>query len=97
MRKKRTNTPHKVDPNNQIGHTFESPHDFRPFGYYVCGGLDITGEHTAMDAQVTYDSEEDIKAGCAVDSFTDPTVGFFDVAESMGVEAANAYMEQKTE
>lgn len=77
--------------------TFQASRSFREFGYYVQGGMDVTGEHTDMSASVSYDSQEEIDNGCGVDSFTDPTVGFFDVAESMGVEAAENFSKQKTE
>lgn len=67
---------------------FKSSNPYQSFGHYVLGGLDVTGEHLQMDANVTYDSEQDIKDGCGVDALADPTVGFFQVAESMGVETA---------
>lgn len=67
---------------------FKSAHKFRSFGFYVLGGMDITGEHLEMNTPVTYDTEEDINNGCEVDSFTDPTVSFFDVAENLGADVA---------
>ena len=72
-----------------VEHRFQSSMPYHSFGYYVLGGMDITGEHLEMNSQVTYDSDEDIGNGCEVDALSDPTVGFFQVAESMGVETAN--------
>lgn len=68
---------------------FQASNRYHSFGHYVLGGLDVTGEHLEMNSQVTYDSDEDIGNGCDVDALSDPTVGFFQVAESMGVETAN--------
>lgn len=67
---------------------YKSSHKYRSFGFYVLGGMDATGEHLEMNTPVTYDSEEDISNGCEVDSFTDPTVSFFDVAENLGADVA---------
>lgn len=94
---KRSINPRPIDKDNQIGAIVESTHPYRSFAYYARGGLDLTGEHTSLDAQVTFDAEEDVNNGCGVDAFSDPTVGFFEVAESMGVEAAEAYAEHKNE
>lgn len=73
---------------------FESTEEYRSLGYYVLGGLDITGDHLRLDASVSYDSEEDISAGCSVDSLCDPRTSFFDVAEAVGVDCAERMAEE---
>lgn len=67
---------------------YECGHKYHSFGYYVLGGMDITGEHLDTSASVDYDSDADIDNGCEVDSLCDPTVGFFEVAENMGADVA---------
>lgn len=85
--KYRSITPRNNQPAPAVD-IFESAHPYRQFGHYVLGGLDVTGEHLDSSTSVTYDSDEDIDGGCSVDSLCDPTVGFFDVAESMGADVA---------
>lgn len=96
MKKRRSICPNPV-PNDQLGTSYDCSHEYRSFGFYVLGGMDVTGEHTSLDANITFDEQNDIDNGCGVDAFSDPTVGFFEVAESMGVEAAEAYAQQKAE
>lgn len=78
----------KDDEPMPLDHKYKSSNRVRSFGYYALGGIDITGENTRLDGQVSYDAEEDINNGCTVDALTDPRVGFMEIAEDMGVETA---------
>lgn len=67
---------------------FTNEKSYKSFGYYVLGGLDVTGEQLQLDADVSYDSDSDISSGCAVDALCSPNTSFMHIAESMGVETA---------
>lgn len=61
---------------------------YRPFSYFVDGGLDLTKTETDMRADVKFDSEEELGFGQTAVG-CDPRVGFFDIAEQFGTEVAN--------
>jgi len=60
---------------------------YRPFSYYVLGGIDVDGDALLLNATPGSDSDEEIDAGCAVDAACDPRVSGFDIAEQSGVDA----------
>lgn len=69
---------------------FECDHTYKPFGYYVNGGSDPTGENTDMTGAPSCDSVEDISSGASVDAFADPRTNFFDVVEQIGFDNAKS-------
>lgn len=79
-----------------IKSTFDSKpiRKFRSFGYYVLGGSDMTGEHTSCTARVINDTIEDFASGCSSNALCDPRVGFWDMAQKIGV--ANSKKAQNT-
>lgn len=60
---------------------------YRPFSYYVLGGIDVDGDSLLMNADVGFDPEDEIEAGCSVDGATDPRISGFDIAEQVGIDA----------
>lgn len=71
----------------QVEDSFEGfENGYHPFSYYVLGGVDISGDHTRLDAKVMYDDDADINSG-AHDGSCDPRVSKFDICEQSGVEA----------
>lgn len=68
---------------------FDCDHEYKRFGFYLNGGSDPTGEHTAFTGNPSFDSPEVISSGVTVDAFADPKTSFFDVVEKMGVDKAN--------
>ncbi len=79
----------KVNIGNVPCNEFECDHLWKPFGYYLNGGNDPSGEHLALDGSPSCDSIEDIDAGCTVDAFADPKTNFFDIVEQVGFDKAN--------
>lgn len=61
--------------------------EYRPFSYYVLGGIDVDGDSLLMNADVGVDSDSDIESGCSVDGSCDPRVSAFDIAEQVGIDA----------
>lgn len=60
---------------------------YRPFSYYVDGGLDLEKTNTDMTASVNYDSEEELGYGQTAVG-CDPRVGFYEIAEEFGAKQA---------
>lgn len=60
---------------------------YRPFSYYVLGGIDVDGDSLTMNADIGFDDDSEIEAGCAVDGACDPRVSGFDIAEQVGIDA----------
>ncbi|UNI72419.1 MAG: hypothetical protein [Chaetfec virus UA24_2292] len=60
---------------------------YRPFSYYVLGGIDVDGDALTMNADISFDDDSEIEAGCSVDGACDPRVSGFDIAEKVGIDA----------
>lgn len=75
--------------------SLETTGTYRPMSYYVFGGIDIDGDALKETGQASFDTDEEIAAGCGVDAFCDPRVSKFDVAEQAGVEAYEAYKQEQ--
>lgn len=67
---------------------------YRPFSYYVLGGIDVDGDNLLMSADIDFDPESDIESGCSVDGACDPRVSGFDIAEQVGIDAYNKVLEK---
>ena len=60
---------------------------YRPFSYFVDGGLDLEKTNTDMTASVNYDSDEELGYGQTAVG-CDPRVGFYEIAEQFGTNQA---------
>ena len=62
---------------------------YKPLSYYILGGVDIKGDETRLNAQVTYDNEESIKemedtGKIQAIGVCSPNVDIFDIFEKTG-------------
>lgn len=57
---------------------------FRPFGYYVLGGTDLSGDATRLSAPAHFDDDSSIAGGCEADALCNPRKSVFDIAEKTG-------------
>lgn len=89
--KKQITTPYMPNPNNGYPTSTEP---YKPFSYYVLGGTDIGGDSLLMNGDAMFDTDEEINQGFAVDATCNPRIGFFQIAESAGIEQANLAKEQ---
>lgn len=68
---------------------------FHPQSYYIKGGVDISGRHLALDGDEKFDSEGDLKSGSiTAAAFSNPRMGFFEIVDALGVDAAQAELEK---
>ena len=68
---------------------------YRPFSYYVLGGIDLDGDALKDNAQTTFDSPDDISGvDCSVDGTSDPRVSAFDIIEKAGVQSYERYKQE---
>lgn len=63
------------------------PNDYHSFGYYVLGGIDVSGEALRLDGHAEFDDEAEISGSRVVDGTTDPRVSKFDIVEQTGAAA----------
>ena len=62
---------------------------YKPLSYYILGGVDLKGDETRLNAQVTYDNEESIKemedtGTIQAIGVCSPNVDIFDIFEKTG-------------
>lgn len=62
---------------------------YKPLSYYVLGGVDLKGDETRLNAQVTYDNEETISemeenGTIQAIGVCSPNVDIFDIVEKTG-------------
>lgn len=69
---------------------YESSTDWKPFSYYLNGGIDPTGEHTDLTHEKSFDPDVVLNdPTLGVDALCDPRTSFFDLVERGGVKRAN--------
>lgn len=61
---------------------------YRPFSYYVLGGCDITGEHTALTNPTLHDNPEEVPDFSAPNALTSPRCGIMELTELLGAKKA---------
>lgn len=67
---------------------------WHPFGHYVLGGTDLTGEATRLSAPAHFDDDSSIANGCEPDILCNPRKSVFDVAEKTGVTEIEQAVQQ---
>lgn len=70
---------------------------YKPFSYYVKGGIDIDGDALRDGDAVTFDDDEHLAPDCGVDATSDPRTSAFDIAEKAGIEAYERYKREHAE
>lgn len=79
-----------------VSFDYDSCPVYHPFSYYVLGGIDVDGDSLLLNADIDFDPEDEIEAGCSVDGATDPRISGFDIAESVGIQAYEKVREKAT-
>lgn len=65
---------------------------YRPFSFYVLGGIDVDGDALNMDAPTSFDDDESSSGiDCVADATSDPRISPFDIVERAGVSAYEKY------
>lgn len=64
---------------------FESS-KYEPFSHYVLGGYDLTGEHTALTSNTSFDDDEVVNSLQGTDAMCEPRVSRLDLIESLGID-----------
>lgn len=73
----------------------EDTESFHPQSYYIKGGVDISGRHLALDGDEKFDSETELKSGnIQAAAFSNPRMGFFEIVDALGADAAQAELEK---
>lgn len=60
------------------------PNGYHPFSYYVLGGIDISGEATALNGNAESDDSSDLTTAVNAGYGYDPRLSGFDIAEAAG-------------
>lgn len=60
------------------------PNSYHPFSYFVLGGIDISGESTALTGNCESDSSGDLTSATGAGFGYDPRLSGFDIAEAAG-------------
>lgn len=63
------------------------PNGYHPFSYYVLGGIDISGEATALNGNAESDDAGDLTTAVNAGYGYDPRLSGFDIAEAAGADA----------
>ena len=81
---------HIEDSSHRVsfGNSFEFiPFGYKPFSYYVLGGIDVSGDSMNLSGNPESDSADDLSSASGAGAGYDPRVSGFDIAEESGVEA----------
>lgn len=63
------------------------PNGYHPFSYYVLGGIDITGQATALNGNAESDDAGDMTRVDGAGFGYDPRLSGFDIAEAAGADS----------
>lgn len=70
-------------PSMENGYEF-IPHSYRPFSYYVLGGIDIDGDSLSLNGGAVGDESGDLMSANGAGLGYDPRTSGFDIAEEAG-------------
>ena len=78
-----------------IENAFEAiPNGYKPFSYYVLGGIDVSGDVLNLSGNPESDSAGDMESANGAGPGYDPRVSGFDIAEQSGIEAYQEAIER---
>lgn len=63
------------------------PYGYHPFSYYVLGGIDVSGQATALNGNAEPDDAGDMTRADGAGYGYDPRLSGFDIAEAAGRDA----------
>lgn len=74
---------------------FDERKKYRPFSYYVKGGIDLDGDALMDGAPTTFDTDDDIAGvDCVAEATSDPRVSWCDIVEKAGVDSYEKYKQE---